>query len=295
MEFPPPGVRLARIHEALDILIGPPRRDRGTARLRGRYHSVEGAATVPTAVQRPRPPVFVGGKGDRLLRMVVEAADGWNTCWVWTPAQYAGRREVLLRECDRVGRDPAIVWCSLGLYALCGEDEADLIDASSGSASARRRACSTGSRSISGGRAGWSAPSSRSGSRSGPGASLGVETLILGAGAVPFHLGAPTTSSCSPTPSARPAASAPAGRLAGTRSERTSAMNLGAPELLIILLVVVILFGGAKIPKLARSLGQAQKEFKSGLDEGAKSIPPPRRARRGRARRVLADRPRLLG
>jgi sec-independent protein translocase protein TatA len=50
-------------------------------------------------------------------------------------------------------------------------------------------------------------------------------------------------------------------------------MNLGAPELLIILLVVVIIFGGAKIPKLARSLGQAQKEFKAGLDEGAKSDP----------------------
>jgi sec-independent protein translocase protein TatA len=46
--------------------------------------------------------------------------------------------------------------------------------------------------------------------------------------------------------------------------------GLGAPELLIILLVVIVLFGGAKIPKLARSLGQAQKEFKAGLDDGAK-------------------------
>lgn len=44
-------------------------------------------------------------------------------------------------------------------------------------------------------------------------------------------------------------------------------MNLGAPELLIILLVVLVLFGGAKLPKLARSLGQAQSEFKRGLSE----------------------------
>ena len=42
-----------------------------------------------------------------------------------------------------------------------------------------------------------------------------------------------------------------------------------APELLIIVLVVLVLFGGAQIPKLARSLGQAQKEFKAGLKEGA--------------------------
>ena len=50
-------------------------------------------------------------------------------------------------------------------------------------------------------------------------------------------------------------------------------MNLGPTELLIVLAVVLVLFGGAKIPKLARSLGQAQKEFKTGLDEGAKDEP----------------------
>ena len=41
-------------------------------------------------------------------------------------------------------------------------------------------------------------------------------------------------------------------------------MDLGVPELLIILLVILLLFGGAKLPKLARSLGQAQKEFRKG-------------------------------
>ena len=45
--------------------------------------------------------------------------------------------------------------------------------------------------------------------------------------------------------------------------------SLGAPELLIILILVLLVFGGAKLPKLARSLGQAQKEFKSGLSEAA--------------------------
>jgi sec-independent protein translocase protein TatA len=45
-------------------------------------------------------------------------------------------------------------------------------------------------------------------------------------------------------------------------------VNLGAPELLIVLLVVLVLFGGAKLPKLARSMGQAQTEFKRGINEG---------------------------
>ncbi|HBQ03971.1 MAG: twin-arginine translocase TatA/TatE family subunit [Acidimicrobiales bacterium] len=46
-------------------------------------------------------------------------------------------------------------------------------------------------------------------------------------------------------------------------------MNLGGSELLIILVIVLVLFGGAKLPKLARSLGQAQKEFKDGLDDSS--------------------------
>ena len=48
-------------------------------------------------------------------------------------------------------------------------------------------------------------------------------------------------------------------------------MNFGAPELIIVLLIVLLVFGSTKLPKLARSLGQAQKEFKDGLKEGVQS------------------------
>ena len=51
--------------------------------------------------------------------------------------------------------------------------------------------------------------------------------------------------------------------------------SIGAPELLIILVLVLLVFGGAKLPKLARSLGQAQKEFKDGLAESAKDDDSP--------------------
>ena len=50
-------------------------------------------------------------------------------------------------------------------------------------------------------------------------------------------------------------------------------MNLGAPELLIILVVVLLLFGASRLPKLARSLGDAKREFEKGnrgdYDDGA--------------------------
>lgn len=40
-------------------------------------------------------------------------------------------------------------------------------------------------------------------------------------------------------------------------------------EWLIVVIVALVLFGGSQIPKLARSLGQAQKEFKKGIAEGS--------------------------
>ena len=50
--------------------------------------------------------------------------------------------------------------------------------------------------------------------------------------------------------------------------------GLGPTELMVILVIVLVLFGGAKLPKLARSLGQAQKEFKQGMDESDKAEGP---------------------
>lgn len=47
------------------------------------------------------------------------------------------------------------------------------------------------------------------------------------------------------------------------------------PELIVVLVVVLVLFGGSQIPKLARNLGQAQKEFKKGLNEGSKESDSP--------------------
>jgi alkanesulfonate monooxygenase SsuD/methylene tetrahydromethanopterin reductase-like flavin-dependent oxidoreductase (luciferase family) len=124
MDMPRPGVRLDRLREAIGVLRG--LLGGGPCTYDGRYHRAAGAINEPAAVQQPSPPIVVGGKGDRLLSLVAEAADGWNTCWAWTPAAYQERLEVLERACDGVGRDPDSVTRSLGLYTLAGEDERDL-------------------------------------------------------------------------------------------------------------------------------------------------------------------------
>jgi sec-independent protein translocase protein TatA len=45
--------------------------------------------------------------------------------------------------------------------------------------------------------------------------------------------------------------------------------GLGTQELMVILVIVLVLFGGSKLPEIARSLGKSMREFKKGIDEGA--------------------------
>jgi alkanesulfonate monooxygenase SsuD/methylene tetrahydromethanopterin reductase-like flavin-dependent oxidoreductase (luciferase family) len=187
MDMPPPATRLARLADALDVLraLFDPRAGEEPVTAGGAYHRVEQARSLPPAVQRPRPPVFVGGKGDRLLRLAAERADGWNTCWSWTPAAYRERVDVLEQACERVDRDPSTIWRSLGLYALCGDDDADL---------ARRfdrlRAQQPGVMAgvdLDAWRAGRLVGTpAEVGDQAATWAGLGVETLVLGVGCVPF-------------------------------------------------------------------------------------------------------------
>ena len=93
----------------------------------GRHFRLEGAFNHPRPEQKPRPPLWLGGKGGpRLLRLVARRADGWNTVWAWTPEDYAARARALDEACEREGRDPDTVRRSVGLYALVGENRGDL-------------------------------------------------------------------------------------------------------------------------------------------------------------------------
>jgi alkanesulfonate monooxygenase SsuD/methylene tetrahydromethanopterin reductase-like flavin-dependent oxidoreductase (luciferase family) len=187
LAMPPPGERLARLGEALEIVTGMLGGE--TVTYDGSYHRAVGAAAMPPPVQVPRPRVLVGGKGDRLLRLVARHADGWNTCWTWAPDEYRERLAVLERACAAEDRDPATVWRSLGLYALCGEDEADL-----------QRRYDRLQANTPGVLDGVDLATFRQGRLVGTveqvreqadvWKSLGVEDLIVGAGAVPFQVGA---------------------------------------------------------------------------------------------------------
>ena len=50
--------------------------------------------------------------------------------------------------------------------------------------------------------------------------------------------------------------------------------SIGMPELLVILVVAVLLFGGSKIPELAKGLGQGIRNFKDSMKDESASLPP---------------------
>lgn len=122
--FERPGVRLAQLAEAIQIVRG--MCGGGPFSFDGDHYTANHANCRPPSLQQPSPPIWVGGRGDRLLDVCARHADGWNTVWTWTLADWRARSSVADAACERLGRDPATLTRSVGLYALVGDDERDL-------------------------------------------------------------------------------------------------------------------------------------------------------------------------
>jgi probable F420-dependent oxidoreductase len=134
-EFPPIGVRLAQLQEALQIVkrlwTGEP------VDYEGRYYRLRGAVCAPAPVQRPRPPILVGGGGPGLLAIAAAEADIVNV--VPVAARAAGgtdagrftlegfRRKIArVRElADAAGRDPATLTFSGMFFVQLAETAAE--------------------------------------------------------------------------------------------------------------------------------------------------------------------------
>jgi alkanesulfonate monooxygenase SsuD/methylene tetrahydromethanopterin reductase-like flavin-dependent oxidoreductase (luciferase family) len=73
----------------------------------GRYYRLREAPSLPRPLQRPHPPIHVGGAGEkRTLPLVARHADVWN-CPTYALAALPRKLTVLRDECQRIGRDPA--------------------------------------------------------------------------------------------------------------------------------------------------------------------------------------------
>ena len=100
--FPKPAVRIAQLREAVTIIKKMWTEEKPS--FKGRYYEINEALCEPKPVQKPHPPIWIGGAGEKLtLRVVAELADGCN--WYGTPEEYAHKLGVLEEHCAKVGRE----------------------------------------------------------------------------------------------------------------------------------------------------------------------------------------------
>jgi alkanesulfonate monooxygenase SsuD/methylene tetrahydromethanopterin reductase-like flavin-dependent oxidoreductase (luciferase family) len=132
--FEKPSVRIGQLDEALDIIIGMWTHDR--FQFEGKHYRVgvgeshtfrkepitlDGVINYPRPVQKPHPPVWVGGGGEQLtLKAVARNAD-WSNYFFLPLDGVKHKNQVLDDHCAKVGRDPLAVKRSLGLEVFFGD------------------------------------------------------------------------------------------------------------------------------------------------------------------------------
>lgn len=119
IDFPSPTELVGRFREAVEIVDSLFRNEITT--YTGTYYQLANAPMRPRPVQQPRPPLTLGAHGPKMLRIVAEFADTWNS--FGTLDQMRERGQILDEHCVSIGRDPSTLRHSLyGWASMMGID-----------------------------------------------------------------------------------------------------------------------------------------------------------------------------
>ncbi|MCZ6874713.1 MAG: TIGR03560 family F420-dependent LLM class oxidoreductase [bacterium] len=119
--FPSVSVRMAQLGEAVQVLKRLWTHDQVS--FQGQYYQLDNATCRPKPVQNVLP-LWIGGQGEKkLLRLVAEAADGWNMVMGSSLQQVRHKLNVLQQHCDAVGRDIASIDKSLFILTYLFDSE----------------------------------------------------------------------------------------------------------------------------------------------------------------------------
>ena len=119
--FPRASVRIAQMEEAMQLIRKMWTEPHPT--FEGAHYAIKGAVCDPPPVQRPSPPIWIGGEGEKVLRVAARHADGFNARW-WPPERYLERKEEIDAHCEEAGRDPEGLRRSLMCLLLPSHDRA---------------------------------------------------------------------------------------------------------------------------------------------------------------------------
>jgi F420-dependent oxidoreductase-like protein len=110
IELGTPRQRSDRFEEACEVIVSLLTEERTT--FKGQHYELTEAMCNPKGIQRPYPPICIGGSGEkRTLRTAARFAQHWNFTG-GTPAEFARKRDILRAHCADIGRDPAEITLS---------------------------------------------------------------------------------------------------------------------------------------------------------------------------------------
>ncbi len=111
--------KAGRFEEALQI-IAPLLRE-GRVNFHGQYYEATECVLAPRGPSTSGPPIWVGTRGERMLRIAARHADGYNAIWPITTAQVMEQRARMVAACEAVGRDPATFDLTAGTFVRLPE------------------------------------------------------------------------------------------------------------------------------------------------------------------------------
>jgi alkanesulfonate monooxygenase SsuD/methylene tetrahydromethanopterin reductase-like flavin-dependent oxidoreductase (luciferase family) len=118
--------RTERLAETLEILTRAFADPGGLVEFEGVHYAVRELPTLPRPVQQPRPPIVVGGAGERrTLPLVARYADVWNVP-TYALGELDRKLGILREQCARIGRDPASIRLSVEAVLALAPDAASL-------------------------------------------------------------------------------------------------------------------------------------------------------------------------
>jgi F420-dependent oxidoreductase-like protein len=119
--FPSPDTRIRQLNDSLEIAKRMWMEERAT--YEGKYYSVKDALCSPKPIQKPHPPIWVGGTGSFTLKIAARHADAINFAWTIPPPKFKEKLDEFKTYCEARGRNYAGIRKSAGLMLTMAEDE----------------------------------------------------------------------------------------------------------------------------------------------------------------------------